>query len=196
MRLALQYADRITTRASRSSNDGRLAASTALSARDARAYESLRRPRQAMLAAALAACALLLLAFRQARAAALAAALPLAAWAAWSLGAHGVRELPPLALAPFTIVGSASIAAGVTAAAAALWRSRGHASGWSGAALTGIGTIFVAAVAAFFACGFARWLDVFPVGGEGWELIFDPLGAALAAVPLAALGFAGGAALK
>jgi hypothetical protein len=196
MRLALQYADRIATRASRSINDGRLAASDALWRSDARAYETLRRPRQAMLAAALAACALLLLAFPQARAAGVAAALPLAAWALSTLGIGGVRELPPLALAPLTIVGSASIVAAITAAAAMLLRSRGLAPGWTGALLLGAGAIGVAAVAAFFVCGATRWYDVFPIMSEGWELIFDPIGAALAAVPLAALGFAGGAAIK
>jgi hypothetical protein len=196
MRLALQYADRIATRASRSINDGRLAASDALWRRDGRAYETLRRPPQAMLAGALAVCALLLLAFPATRAAAVAAALPLGAWAIWTLSVGGVRELPPLGLAPLTVVGSASIVAAMTAGAAALWRTRGHAPGWTGALALGAGTIAAAALAAFFVCGAARWYDVFPIMSEGWELIFDPLGAAIAAVPLAALGFAGGAALK
>lgn len=196
MRLALQYGDRIVTRASRSVNDGSLAASYALQNRDARGYEMLRRPKQAMLAAALAACALLLLAFPQTRAAAVAAALPPAAWALWTLSIGGVRELPPLVLAPLTIVGSASIVAAIVAAAAALWRERGHAQGWAGAILVGGGAMGVAAVTAFFVCGAARWYDVFPITSEGWELIFDPIGAALVAVPLTALGFAGGAAIK
>jgi hypothetical protein len=196
MRLALEYADRIATPASRSNNDGRLTASAALSRSDARAYEDARRPKQAMLAATLAACALVLLAFPLTRGAAVAAALPLAAWAVWSLYVGGVRELPPLALAPLTVTGSASIVASVTAALALTWRSRGHAQGWTGSLVLGAGAIGVAAAAAFFVCGAARWYDVFPIMSEGWELIFDPLGAALAAAPLTALGFAGGAALK
>jgi hypothetical protein len=193
MRVALQYADRIVTRASRSVNDGRLAASDALWRTDSSAYEKLRRPRQALLAAALAACALLLLAFPQTRGAAVAAALPLAAWAVLTLSIGGVRELPPLTLAPLTIIGSASIVAAIIAAAAAMLRERGHAQGWAGAIVLGAGAIGVAAVAAFFVCGAARWYDVFPIMGEGWELIFDPIGAALAAVPLTALGLAGAA---
>ncbi len=194
MRLALEHADRVATPASRSVNDGRLAASHALSRSDPRAYEKARRPGQAALAGALAACALLLLAFPLTRAAAVAAALPLGAWAAWSASVGTVRELPPLALAPLTIVGSAAIVAALVAGAAALWRSRGHAPGGIGALVTGAAATGIAAVAAFFFCGAMRWYDVFPVGGEGWELIFDPLGAALAALPLAALGFAGAAA--
>jgi hypothetical protein len=97
-------------------------------------------------------------------------------------------------LAPLTIAGSAALAAGIASAAAVLARQRGVASGWLGALLIGGGTIVVGAVAAFFLCGAARWFDLFPVGGEGWELIFDPLGAALVAVPLTALGL-GAAAL-
>jgi hypothetical protein len=193
MRLALQYADRIVTRASRSVNDGSLAASYALQNRDARAYETLRRPKQAMLAAAIAACALLFVMFPLTRSAAVAAALSLAAWAVWTLSTGGVRELPPLALAPLTIIGSASIVAAIIAAAATLLRERGHAQGWTGALVLGAGAIAVAAVAAFFVCGAARWYDVFPITSEGWELIFDPIGAALAAVPLTALGLAGAA---
>lgn len=196
MRLALQYGDRIVTRASRSVNDGSLAASYALQNRDARGYEMLRRPKQAMLAAGIAACALLFVMFPLTRRAAVAAALPPAAWAVWSLAIGGVRELPPLALAPLTIAGSASIVAAVVAAAAVLWRERGHAQGWAGAILVGGGAMGVAVAAAFFVCGAARWYDVFPITSEGWELIFDPIGAALVAVPLTALGFAGGAAIK
>lgn len=194
MRLALEHADRISTPASRSVNDGRLNASRALAGRDARAYASVRAPRQAALAGALCACALFLLVFTQTRAAALAAALPLGAWAAWSLSVGAVRELPPLVLAPLTIVGSAAISAALVTGAATLWRSRGHAQGWVGALVTGLAATGVAAAAAFFFCGAMRWYDVFPIGGEGWELIFDPLGAALAALPLAALGLAGAAA--
>jgi hypothetical protein len=196
MRLALEHADRISTPASRSVNDGRLNASRALANRDARAYASVRAPRQAALAGTLCACALLLLVFPQTRAAALAAALPLGAWAAWSLSVGAVRELPPLVLAPLTIVGAAAIVAALVAGAAAIWRSRGHAPGWIGALVTAAAATGTAAIVAFFVCGAARWWDVFPVGGEGWELIFDPLGAALVAAPLAALGFAGGAAVR
>jgi len=194
MRLALEHADRIATPASRSVNDGRLDASRALASRDARAYAALRGPRQAALAGALAGGALLLLVFPPARAAAVAAALPLGAWAAWSLSIGAVRELPPLELAPLTVVGSAAIAAALASGAAVLWRGRGHARGAIGALLSGVGATGVAAVAAFFICGVARWQDVFPVGGEAWELILEPIGAALAAVPLAALGLAGAAA--
>ena len=196
MRLALDYADRIVTPGARSVNDGRFAASNALWRSDARAYEAQRRPRQALLAAAIAACALLLLIFPATRIAALAAALPIAAWAAWSLTTGGVRELPPLALAPFTIAGSASLVAGFTAGATVLWRERRQGTGWAGAMLLGGGAIGAAAVTAFFVCGAARWYDVFPIMLEGWELIFDPIGAAVVAASLTVLGLAAAAGVR
>jgi hypothetical protein len=37
----------------------------------------------------------------------------------------------------------------------------------------------------YWACGFTRASGVFPVGSEGWELIFDPLGSALEAAAAA-----------
>jgi hypothetical protein len=49
-------------------------------------------------------------------------------------------------------------------------------------------------MAAFFVCGAARWFAVYPVGGEGWELIFEPLAATIVAVMLCALAY-GAAAL-
>lgn len=193
MRLALAYADRITTPGARTRNDGRFAASHALWRDDPRAYEAQRRPRQALLAAALALAAVILAFFPSVGAAGIAAAVPPAAWALWTLRAGGVRELPPLALAPLTVVGSASLAAGLVAAIAELWRRRSGRPGWPAALLVGALAIGVAGAVAFLACGAARWYDVYPIGGEGWELIFDPLGAAIIAVVLTAVALSAAA---
>ena len=196
MRRALSYADRIRTPGARTPNDGRFAASYALHRADPDAYAAVRRPRQALLASALAVLALSLAFLRPARYAAVAASLPLAAWTMWTLGAGGVRELPPLELAPMTVVGSASIAAALVAAGVVLWRARGGAAGWVRGLRAGGGAVGIAALAGFFGCGMLRWYDVFPIGGEGWELIFDPIGAALLAGVLAALGVAAAALAK
>lgn len=194
MRLALQYADRIETPRARSPNTGSMAAAAALRLRAPEDYRAARAPRQVALGAAFAACALLLLAFRRTRPAAAAAAAPFVAWAAWSLFATSARELPPLVLAPLTVGGSASLAAAAAAFAATL--SRGGEQGWIGAALKGGAALGAAAAAAFFICGAARWYDVFPVLGEGWELIFEPIAAALVAPLLAAAGLAAAAAQR
>lgn len=186
MPLALSHADRIVTRGARSANDGRLAASQALARADGRAYAAARRLPQALLAGTLALGALLLGLLARSRGAAVAAALPLAAWAAWSLWTAAVRELPPLALAPFTVLGSASLTAALVAGIGA-WRG-----GW----LVGAAAIGAAGVAGFFFCGALRWFDVFPVGSEGWESIFEPVGAAVAAALLAAAGLIAAAAAR
>jgi hypothetical protein len=194
MRLALDHADRIATSGGRTPNDGRLAASQALWRADARAYEAMRRPRQTRLAAAIALLAAALAVFPALRVAAVAAAVPPAAWAIWTLAASGVRELPPLGLAPLTVVGSASLAAAFVAALATAWRERSGRHAWPAGLLFGTGATIVAGMAAFFVCGAARWFAVYPVGGEGWELIFEPLAATIVAVMLCALAY-GAAAL-
>lgn len=47
-------------------------------------------------------------------------------------------------------------------------------------------------ILAFFLCGWSRWYSFFPIGGDGWELIFDPIGSSLLsaamAFPLSLLG--------
>jgi hypothetical protein len=190
MRLALAYADRITTPRARTLNDGRLAASAALWRQDRRAYMAERRPRQALLAAAIALAAALLASLRSVGTAGIAAAVPAAAWALWTLRIESVRELPPLALAPLTVVGSASLAAALVCAAVELWRNRRMRPTSGATFVVRGGAIGVAAALAFVLCGAARWFDVFPVGAEGWEMVFEPLGAVLAASVLATASLA------
>jgi hypothetical protein len=185
MHLALAYADRIETPSARTRNDGRFAASAALWRRDARAYVAERRPRQAILAAGIALAAAVLASFRSVGTAGIAAAVPAAVWALWTLRTDSVRELPPLALAPLTVVGSASLAAALVCAAVELWRNRRARPASAASLVIRAGSIGVAAAVGFALCGAARWLDVYPVGGEGWELVFEPLGAGLVSAVLA-----------
>ncbi len=93
------------------------------------------------------------------------------------------REDPPQAA-----FDSATAIAFLSAGASVAWLARysqGRADtiartfGRAGAAVP------LAMVLAFFACGFTRWNDIFPIGGEGWELIFDPFGSAIIAAVVA-----------
>jgi hypothetical protein len=185
MRRALEHADRIATPGGRTRNDGRFAASAALWRADPGAYAAERRPRQALLAAAIALVAAALASVRTLGSAGIAAAVPVALWALWTLRVDDVRELPPLALSPLTVVGSASLAAALVCAAVELWRRRRArpASGVTFAVRAG--AIGLAGALGFAFCAAPRWLDLYPVGAEGWELVFEPLAAGLVAACLA-----------
>lgn len=194
MRLALAYADRIRTPFARSASSGRLAASQALARQDPAAYAGARRLRQAGVAAALGALALVAgAALTRRRAPALAAAIPLFAWGAATFFLSGARELPPLELAPLTAGGSAAIAAALVGMLAALAREHGAGRRRAVAVLLGAGALGAAAIGAFALCAAARWTGAFPIGGEGWDGIFEPVGAALAAPVLLLLGLAAAA---
>jgi hypothetical protein len=47
------------------------------------------------------------------------------------------------------------------------------------------GAIGLTAATGFVLCAAPRWLHVYPVGAEGWEMVFEPLGAGLVAAVLA-----------
>ncbi|HJR51793.1 MAG TPA: hypothetical protein VJ794_11840, partial [Gemmatimonadales bacterium] len=49
------------------------------------------------------------------------------------------------------------------------------------------GAIGLAAALGFVLCAAPRWLALYPVGAEGWELVFEPLGAGLVSACLALL---------
>ena len=185
MRLSLTHADRIVTPGGRTRHDGRFAASAALWRADARAYAAVRRPRQALLAAGIALVAAALASLRTVGSAGVAAAVPLALWALWTLRADSVRELPPLPLAPLTVAGSASLAAALVCGAVELWRNHRARPASGLTYVVRAGVIGLAGALGFVLCAAPRWLDVYPVGTEGWELVFEPLGAALVAAVLA-----------
>lgn len=62
-------------------------------------------------------------------------------------------------------VAAGSVSAGITLLASALPAWAGQPPG----------------VLGFVLCAWSRWTHRFPIGGEGWELIFEPLGSGVLA---------------
>jgi hypothetical protein len=99
----------------------------------------------------------------------------MAAWAVWSLFLSQVRELPPpplhfLTLSSIAFAAAGSVSAGITLLASAL-------PAWARPLLAGA----AAGVLGFVLCAWSRWTHRFPIGGEGWELIFEPVGSGVLA---------------
>jgi hypothetical protein len=177
MAVALATADRIVPIHGRYTSVGRFGESYDLASRDGPAYASWRRPRQ-LVAAGLAALLISpLLALKRLRKIAAAMLASLGTWAVWSAFQTGVRELPPPPLFFFTVSCLAFLSAGLVAGAFALMPVRGWVKVAAGPVVAG--------VCAFLICGFTRSTSLFPIGSEGWELIFDPLSSALLALPVA-----------
>ncbi|MGH6692111.1 MAG: hypothetical protein ACREF4_15695, partial [Gammaproteobacteria bacterium] len=191
MSVALKSADRIATPRARYVSQGRYGASLTLHGKDPAAYVDHRRPRQAAAGALLAAAFGLLLVWPRTRRAGASLVVAALAWSAFSLLTTQLRELPPPPLQFLTLSAIAFLSAGASIAAVALMTQRTEPGGVASAIGRGSAALGIAAVTAFFACGYTRWYDIFPIGGEGWELIFDPIGAAIiaamAAVVLATL---------
>lgn len=189
MEVALSYADRITPAFPSPRTSARYVASYDLYSKDSAGYLDYRRPRQFRAALALALPLALLLIPRPTRRPAIPLLLAVLAWGIWSLSLKGLRELPPPPLHYLTLTFLAFLAAGFVVFLAALsrrWRiSQGPLREMGVGALSAP----AAAVLAFFVCGWSRWYGYFPIGGEGWELIFDPIASAVvasvAALPLA-----------
>jgi len=188
MAIALRYADRISTPGARSIMQGRYWASYDLWHKDKAAYLDYRRPRQAAAGALLAAVLAALLAWKRTRRAGALLVTVALTWSLWSLSATQLRELPPPPLQFLTISAIAFLCAGVSVAAMAHLSKSSAPDNLMQAVGRGSTAIGAAAILAFFACGYTRWYDLFPIGGEGWDLIFDPIGSAIiAAVAAAAL---------
>jgi len=186
--VALPYADRIDPAYSRYASAGRYAASRDLYQKDAAGYLAYRRPRQFLAALLIALPFTILLLHRRTRRSAVLLMMGLLGWGIWSLLAKGVRELPPPPLPFLTVSFTAFVAAGfVSALLVFLYRNwsrfswLGDGPGRGGLAVVGAGGL------AFAVSAWSRWTDLFPIGGEGWELIFDPLGSAILAVGAAIL---------
>lgn len=187
MPLALWYADRVRPVFSRYASSGRYAASYDLWRRDQAGYLAQRRPRQALAAILLALPFSLLVIPTRTRRAGVLLIVPIIAWGGWSLFMKQIREVPPPPLFFLTVSFIAFLTAGVVTAAGVFlpWKS----IAWR--PLRGVSRVGLSVVGAgglaFLACGWTRWNSLFPIGGEGWELIFDPLGSAILAAGVAAI---------
>lgn len=174
---ALAFADRIVPVSGRYASIGRFGESYDLASKDPSAYARLRRPGQ-LTAAGLAALMMSpLLAVRRYRKLSAALIVSLGAWAVWSLFQSGVRELPPFPLSFLTVSCLAFLSAGLVAGSLTRLRSRR----WLRVAVSPI----AAGIGAFVVCGLTRSMGLFPIGSEGWELVFDPVASAVVAAPVA-----------
>lgn len=179
MPVALGFADRIVPVSGRHASAGSFGESADLASKDRVAYVRTRRPRQLIVAAVAAVAISPLLAVGRFRKLSLALILALGLWALWFSFQGDARELPPLRLAFLTVSCLAFLTAGLTAGSLTLLRTRR----W----LRVIAAPIVAGVGAFLVCGVTRWGGWFPVGSEGWELIFEPAACAILAAPAALL---------
>ncbi|MCI0410549.1 MAG: hypothetical protein L0191_18650, partial [Acidobacteria bacterium] len=185
--VALLYADRIVPVYSRYST-GRYAASSDLYRKDPAGYLAYRRPRQLLTAVLIALPFTVLLLYRRTRPSAVLLVTAALGWGVWSLFVKGVRELPPPPLHFLTIACIAFLAAGSVSALLLFLSRVGTRFSWLSDGLGRGGLAVVAAGGlAFVVCAWSRWNHLFPIGGEGWELIFDPLGSAILAVGAATL---------
>ena len=179
MASAIASADQISGMAAR------FQMSEALSRFDAGAYFRYRRRRQALLAAGIAALMLVMALASGVRRSALICAVAAAGWACASLYADSVRELPPPPLQLLSVSAIGFLCGGAVAAAFARFRSPG--TGYLKGVLYSVGAAGSAGLVAAIVCGSTRNSRLFPVGTEGWELIFDPAGAFIVATAVALL---------
>jgi hypothetical protein len=177
MSVALRFADRIVPVSGRYASIGRFGESYDLASKDRFAYARLRRPAQAMAGGLAALLVSVFLAIKRIRRLAAAFVASLGAWAVWSFFQSDVRELPPLPLSFLTVSSLAFLSAGASVGVTTLLRTRP----WLRVASGMIG----AAIAAFVICGLTRSSRLFPIGSDGWELIFDPVSSVVLAVPVA-----------
>ena len=177
---ATAYADRVTP------NAARFRASAALARADPGAYDATRRPQQAVIAMAIAlAFGLLIVRRSPLRRPALLLTMSAAGWALWTFQASGVRDLPPPPLPLLSVAALALFSAGAATGAAALIPRRARTV--SSTIIRVVLTLITAAWVAGVICFATRSARLFPSGLEGWELIFDPLGAAILAAGAAAI---------
>lgn len=177
---ATAYADRVTPKAAR------FRASAALARADARAYDATRRPQQAVIALAIAlAFGTLIVRRSPLRRPALLLMMSAVGWALWTFQASGVRDLPPPPLQLLSVAALALLSAGTATGAATLIPQRARTV--SSTIVRVILTLTTAAGVAGVICFATRTAGLFPSDLEGWELIFDPLGAAILAAAAAAI---------
>ena len=181
MAIALGYADRITPAASR------FQASAALAHADTGAYNAYRRNQQFRAGALLAlgiAVFLFWAPLRRGMATLSASAL---AWGIWSLQLTGVRELSPPPLRWLSASAIGFLSAGAVTAIVTFVPRKERAAGRGRSVMRLIVAVAVSGTTAFVVCGWTRNARLFPVGSEGWELLFDPLGSFLLAIAVAGI---------
>lgn len=177
---ATAYADRVTP------NAARFRASAALARADARAYDATRRPQQAVIALAIAiAFGLLIVRRSPLQRPALLLTLSAAGWALWTFRAGGVRDLPPPPLQFLSVAALAFLSAGTATGAVTLIPQR--TQNVSAIIIRFLLALITAAGMAGVICFATRSARLFPSDLEGWELIVDPLGAAILAAAAAAI---------
>lgn len=175
MAVALRFADRIVPLSGHYASAGRYGESYDLAAKDPRAYAAARRSQQLLAAGLVTVLFSALLAVPRLRRIAVGLLAGAGAWGLWSLTQTGIEELPPPPLGYLT----ASCLAFLCGGLAAGWLTGTRLPTW----LKVAGAAALSGVSAFVVCGWTRSAGWFPIGSEGWQLIFDPLGSALLAVP-------------
>lgn len=180
MPLALKYADRVTPASRRYSSVARYGASYSLWNKDQAAYIDYRRPRQMFSAVIVAAFLSVLLWWKKARRAGALLVIAVLSWALFTGGETDIAALPPPPLQWLSVSAIAFFSAGLSAALASVLSPLPRYGTLAAVVKRGTLTMLGAALLAFVACVASRG-RFFPIGSEGWELIFDPVGAALTA---------------
>jgi hypothetical protein len=180
MDMATTYADRVTP------NTARFRASAALARADTPAYDATRRRRQVVIALAIAiAFGLFVVRRSPLQRPALLLTLSAIGWALWTFRASGVRDLPPPPLQLLSVAALAFLSAGMATSIATLIPRR--APNVAAKIIRFVLVSIAAAGVAGVICFATRSARLFPGDREGWELIFDPLGAAILAAAAAAV---------
>ncbi len=177
---SLGHADRVMPAAAR------FRASAALARADPDAYDATRRRQQTFIALGIALLVGLLALWPSPwrRPAAL-LALSAVGWALFTLQTSGVRDLPPPPLQLLSVAALAFFSAGAAAAVAAIFPRR--TPGVASTAIRILATVIAAAMVGGLVCFVTRSARLFPSGMEGWELIVDPLAAAILAFVIAVI---------
>jgi HEAT repeat protein len=179
--VALRYADTIRPAATHYTGSGRYGASDDLWRRDPRGYVAYRRPRQLLALVPLILPALVLAGIRRTRRGGIFCLAALLMWGTWTQFQETVRELPPPPLKYLTVSGIAFLAAGAVSALATMVPRTSLRQRPLRALAKALAASVAAGAAALVVCGWTRSSHYFPVGGEGWELLFDPVASALLA---------------
>ena len=181
MDVALKAADQIKLSHGRYTGAGRYGVSHHLHLKDKVAYVTYRKPRQLAYGFSLALPILPLLLFRRSRRSSALFVTSILLWGIWTLSTKSIREFPPYPLSFLTTSLIAFTSCGVVTAILALLPENPFTS----RLLRRIARVPLAVMGsgatAFFVCAWSRSRGYFPIGSEGWDLIFEPLGSSILA---------------